>query len=145
MRVYDELAKLQKLFFDSYLTKEDLVKQYKKIHQQQLSFLKAAKHSHDPTIQTIYSLICSLHLLRFRCNDLYVFEICAEEMKALQTTSIKFLQTPTPQAADDFLSAIHAFETIFSNTLNIVARDPFIFEFFIQDLYALHGVTYDKG
>lgn len=163
---YGALARLQKSFFDSYFEQDNLAKHYQLLHKRQIDFFKSCqrvtrilkKHSDFQCelnkIEAMHNIICSLHLLRFRCNDFSVFEICAEEMRTLQVTLTMLLlnmakegdqQHSVKMYADRFLSAIGAFESIGAHTLCLVASDPEIFEFFIQDLYALYYLTVDPS
>lgn len=151
---YYALTLLHQSFFGSYLKQENLTKQYKKLYQQQIKFIKAlqtARHYSDDKftlvkIENLHEVICSLHLLRFRFNEFALFEVCFKEMQDLQKTSTILLQKMTKKIFDtsvhldtnEFMNAISAFENLYSNTLQVVARDPSVFQFFIQDLYALH-------
>lgn len=161
---YAVLAKLQKSFFDSYLKQENLIKQYRLLYKQQIRFLNAFQHAHylikedvkDEAelvkIKRLHEVICSLHLLRFRFNEFSSFEICAQEMQSLQHTSTALLFKMSRkmstkyiiQENDNFLLSIQAFETIYSNTLQVISRDPSIFQFFIQDLYVFEMLIMDN-
>lgn len=162
---YIALAKLQKLFFDNYLKNESLMMQYYPLYKQKIRFLAALQHAsyllNDDLrekckliqIERLYEVICSLHLLRFRFTEFSSFEVCAQEMESLQKTSTavllnmpkKLLGKSIEKETHDFLNSIHAFETIYSNTLQVISRDPIIFQFFIQDLYALQTLIVDQA
>ncbi len=152
---YHALAMLHQAFFESYLTQESLIKQSKKLYQQQVKFIKALRAARSMikndslvNIEKLHEVICSLHLLRFRFNEFALFEVCFQEMQDLQKTSTILLRKMARKIFDvsqhletnEFLNAIRAFENLYSNTLQVVARDPRVFQFFIQDLYALHNL-----
>lgn len=160
---YVILAVLQKLFFDNYLKQETILKQYKTLNRQHRKFYQCLKKARLLTtkipsekflydhIEQLHDIICAMHLLRFRVNDLSLFEICAQEMFSLQKTSVALLkkcgqQVTLENELKNFLNAIEAFESINTHTLKIVARDPVVFLFFLQDLYAFHqwGCHYEK-
>jgi len=152
---YHALISLHQSFFGSYLKQDNLITQSKKLYQKQVKFIKACQtarhycHSLEngrkalAKIENLHEVICSLHLLRYRFNEFALFEVCFNEMQELQKTSTALLykMTRDPDAgldATEFMNAIHAFENLYSSTLQVVARDPSVFQFFIQDLYALH-------
>jgi hypothetical protein len=99
-------------------------------------------------LENLHEIICSLHLLRFRFNEFALFEVCFREMQSLKRTSTILLHKMTKKIfnrnvcldTNEFINAIHAFENLYSNTLQVVARDPSVFQFFIQDLYALQAL-----
>jgi hypothetical protein len=151
-KAYNALAKLQQAFFNSYLTQESLPNQYKQIHKKTLRFFHALQSMRNITkkndelsrVESIYGILCSLHLLRFRFNQPALLEVCAQEMKKLQEISVIFLRkqsnkkTSLKVEADNFLSAIYAFETVCNHTLSIVIPDSLMLDYFTQELYALH-------
>ncbi len=154
---YYALAILHQLFFDSYLKQESVTKQSKKLFQKQVTFTKALQRSRHiikndtkamcalVKVEKLHEVVCSLHLLRFRFNEFALFEVCHQEMQHLQKTSMFLFRNMTKKIFDsnvaieasEFMAAISAFENLYSNTLQVVARDPSVFQFFIQDLYAL--------
>lgn len=155
-----EMIKIQNVYFDSYLKEDFLSKKYvyaRILHKRTMSFFRAIQHAREliqkdlnytvmlSKIECLYEVICSTHLLRYRVNEYSVFEICARELRGLEKTSSEllthlaksFFEKNVIVKIDDYLDAIHSFETIYNHTLQVVVRDPVVFLFFIQDLYAL--------
>jgi hypothetical protein len=97
-------------------------------------------------LETLYEIIFSLHLLRFRIADYSVFEIPRSELSELQNqiaTSLKALGKAvlTNNYVGDaalFLESIQTLETLYQHTLKILLPNPLPFWFFIQDLYHLN-------
>ncbi len=92
----------------------------------------------------LYEIVFSLHLLRYRVQDYALFEICARELRTIQNISTHLLNQLGKSffhrsliSTDHLLQQIHAFESLYQHTLKIIVRDPIVFIFFIQDLYAL--------
>jgi hypothetical protein len=142
------------------LTQDLLVKRSHKIYQKHARFLKFLQHARFLTndtelllVERLHEVICSLHLLRFHFAEFALFEVCFQEMQNLQKTSQSLLeqlkkQITSPNAALDdseFINAIHYFENLYSNTLQVVARDSQVFLFFMQDLYVLRNLAVDKA
>jgi hypothetical protein len=154
------LADLQQAFFVNYL-KKDYIKQ-RKYYQNDLNkrsktfFLNMTKTSdaikHYSQFKDIFSkinhlseIIFSLNQLRFRVVDYTTFKVCIQEMQNIE----KFSNMMIIQLANYFFKkisievnvfedTIHQFENIYNRALQIVAIDPLVFMFFIQDLYALN-------
>lgn len=152
------LAKVQNAQFAAYLRQDYLIQQasYANIlnHQRQ-NFLKKIQYARKlvqynekfsaifSKIENLYEIICSLHLLKFRVNEYSVFEISKREMQGIEKASTNLLITVAKNKKIDtaeLLDEIHLFETLFNRTLQIVVRDPVVFLFFIQDLYAFNSV-----
>ncbi len=143
-KLLSQLVKLNESFFDGYVKQDSLVKQYKTLYSKHMKFIKTLHGArkiagHElAKIENLHDIICSLHLLRFHFNEFALFEVCFQEMQVLKKTSTQLLYDRNTHLANEFMNAIHAFETLYHNTLQVVARDPRVFQFFIQDLYALH-------
>ena len=127
-----KLAKLQIVLFSSYFSQ---INNEKKIHQQRIRVAKVIQKRLE--LMPIVDIIFSLNQLRHRVTDVSIYEICARELKEIEKTSINFL-LKGELFSEIFLKKIHEFEAIYNNTLRVVAPDPMIFLFFIQDLYAFH-------
>lgn len=155
VKAYDNLIALNHAFFDSYLTQDLLIKQSYKLYQKQTQWMKSLQHARCLNkeqdvvfVEKLHEVICSLHLLRFHFAEFALFEVCFQEMQSLQKTSQALLKQLKKRAKDprvsldvsQFNNAIYHFENLYSNTLQVVARDPQVFQFFIQDLYALHDL-----
>lgn len=152
------LAKLQVTLFDFYIKRHWMARYpayEKKLYHQRMTLLHRLQHLRRVTnnkkdkkimngIEHLHEIICSLHQLRFRVSDYSIFEICDREMTALQkTTRLVLLQlskTSSMQTAV-VLEKIHAFEAIYHRALHVVAPDPIVFLFFIQNLYAFYDET----
>jgi hypothetical protein len=154
----DAIAVLNNAFFDGYIKREDLIKQSYNLYHKQVKVIKAFQHvrylvNNDDVfgnalihIEHLHEVVCSLHLLRFRFDEFALFEVCFHEMQNLKKTSTilfykikrKNQSESISRAAEEFEGAIQAFENLYGNTLQVVARDPMGFQFFIQDLYVLH-------
>jgi hypothetical protein len=153
------LAKLQQAFFVNYLRK-DYIK-YQLRYQKYLN-IKSKFFFHtiikaggliNPNsrywhvfckINHLSEIVFSLNQLRFRVADYATFKICARELEEIEKFSILiFLQLSnlfckkSKLDISEFEEKIHNFEGIYNRTLQIVSMDPFVFMFFIQDLYAL--------
>lgn len=159
-KVFFALAKLQEAFFYAYL-KEDFLKNqpaYAKLFfKRRIAFFLALKKARDRTkrstkfkpmiglFEHLYEILFSMHLLRYRVQDYTIFEICAREFKAISKISTHLLNELGKSlfshrsliSTDHLLQNIHTLESVYQHTLKIIVRDPIIFIFFIQDLYAL--------
>jgi hypothetical protein len=154
------LAHLQHAFFVNYLRK-DYIKHpldyQKTLNIKSKFFFRAIIKAHrlvGPNsqfwpifckINHVSEIVFSLNQLRFRVNDYTTFKICARELQEIETVSMWiFLQLSRlffkkiNLDMSGFEEKIHHFEGIYNRTLQIVSIDPFVFMFFIQDLYALY-------
>jgi len=151
------LAELQNILFQFYLDKQyqidpasfEIKLFYKK--KQYFSAMQRARHYFKTPaekkiltcIERLSDALFSLHQLRFRLNDLTLYTMCTLELTALARDISKLLlgfavHNTQAMALENFLTHIHAFETIAHRTLNVIVKDPMIFLFFIQDLYAVY-------
>lgn len=158
---FHALAKLQHILFSFYV-KKDFIKNYpeyeKILYAERLRLLNALQTlrkqititpSLKKTVNEIehfYEIIFSLHQLRFRVEDYSIFEMCQGEMAALEHHSVRLLNQLgktysstiiTPQL-ENFLESIHAFENVYNRIIQVIAPNPMVFLFFIQNLYAFH-------
>lgn len=135
-RALRELAQLQQLLCSSYFVQEDNDKQ---VHQQRIRTLSAIRKNteHVGILNHVVDIIFSLNQLRHRIKDFSIFEVCARELNDIANTSVAFIQDASKFSAI-FEEKIHHFETLYNNTLRVVAPDPLVFLFFIHDLYALY-------
>jgi hypothetical protein len=135
-RALREIAKLQQLLCSSYFVQENNDKQ---VHQQRIRVLSTIRKNkcHVDELNHIADIIFSLNQLRHRIKDFSIFEVCSRELNDIASTSVAFIQDAVKFSAI-FSEKIHQFETLYHNTLRVVAPDPLVFLFFIQDLYALH-------
>lgn len=164
------LAKLQRAYFACYLQPNYLVKQtdYEKEMQKRrlillqcMSKAKQLLHSENVSeemvsyfykINRLSEIIFSLNLLRFRVQDRAIFELCQDEMQVLADKFIRALENLAENIIKDRVitgstelqEAIDCFEAISNRTLQVVSREPLVFSFFIQDLYALQGELNEK-
>ena len=161
------LANYQRLLFFAYLKKDYLTKriQYeKKLFKARMQLLKvfqaARKFKKDSLEEVVFlkiehlaEIIFSLHQLRLRVDDYSVFIFCAPEMARLQQVITQLLLKASQCilkshqwiAADILLDQIHAFEAIYNKTLQVISKEPIIFLFFIQDLYAFYDELLSLG
>jgi hypothetical protein len=127
------LNKKSKLFFSAMLNTSNAVQHFSAAKD---IFLK---------INHLSEIIFSLNQLRFRVEDYTTFKVCAQEMQAIEASSIALFR----QLAKGFFQKIemdfnvfeeriHAFENLYNRALQIVSTDPLVFMFFIQDLYVLN-------
>lgn len=153
------LAKVQSILFKAYLKPDYLSKQvrYAKIlHKQRAAYFRAvnkarlrikdySKYRHFCLgLDCLYEIICSLHLLRYRVNEYSLFEICQPEMQGLEEASTNlliklsksFFYKHISLNTNDLSEKITAFEGLHRRTLQIAARDPIVFLFFLQDMYS---------
>lgn len=153
-RCFKVLGELQKNLFDGYLRSDFIAKQLrytKKLFNTRRRYLLAISHARKVfhadiapvlVIEHLSQILYSLHQLRYRVEDYTTFSVCKRELLALESTSLAVLYTRSKEdrlaQLERFLDAIHEFEGIYNKALQIVARDPIVFLFFIQDLYALH-------
>ena len=96
-------------------------------------------------INHLSEIIFSLNQLRFRVHDYTTFKVCILEMQEIEKYSVMSIIElanccfkKTSIHLSQFEDKIHQFENIYNRALQIVAIDPLVFMFFIQDLYALH-------
>jgi len=94
-------------------------------------------------IDHLSEIIFSLNQLRFRVVDYTTFKVCAQEMQEIEKFSIMMIIQlanfkNSSVELPIFEEKIHQFENIYNRALQIVAIDPLVFMFFIQDLYALN-------
>ena len=156
---FDALAKVQNALFIPYLDQDYLLHQsyYNKlINTKRRHFLRKTQHARQlvkknekyqavfSKIENLYEIICSLHLLLFRVDEYAIFDICRREMQGIEKESTNLLLALAKNQPIDtqlLFNEVHLFETLFERTLQIVVRDPNIFLFFIQDLYAFNTVV----
>ncbi len=149
----NKLADLQATVLDNYIHIDSALNIYEYeeyLHRQSYAVLRLLKKSHTLTsnisdqLSRIHEIILSLGNLRFRIKDRSTFEICANEVKAISQALNSLLHKIAKQkeSSADFKEltlAIQGFESIYQNTLQVVAADPLAFLFFIQDLFALQN------
>lgn len=159
-RCLRDLAEIQFYYFNYYFptTRLDQTTHEKKIFRITKRFfltLNDARNSikNDTTvlssIERLYEIVCSSHLIRLRVSEKVLFDICSNELRYLQKNScslwLKLAARSFSKKMDIdtsvFFESIQAFETIYERTLQIIVREPNVFLFFIQDLYALQDVT----
>lgn len=146
------LATLQRQLFYCYL-KKDFVKRplyyTKKLDRTRFAVLRATQKARSrmsakmvDSIEQLAEIIYSIHQLRYRIDDYTIFKVCQRELIALNNTSIAALRASDRLTRstylDALLDAIHEFEGLYNRTLQVVANEPIVFLFFIQDWYALH-------
>ncbi|HEX2548265.1 MAG TPA: hypothetical protein VHM20_00440 [Gammaproteobacteria bacterium] len=150
------LAKLNEFFFYAYLKTDFLENeaQYAKIFVenrknffQAMQKVRALNADHADLVQLLeqlYENIFSLHLLRFRVKDYTIFAVCRQDLQNIQVLTTKLLlqlgksfSHPALIATDHLISQIHELESVYHRTLKVLAPDPSIFLFFIQDLLTL--------
>lgn len=160
LQCFNILADLQQLLFYCYIKPDFIAKQAKytkqlfKVRYHYLQrFQKARRlilpNSHQDyaqfqKIEKISEIIFSLHQLRYRVEDYTTFKLCKKELLAIANTSVSVLRARNTIQYDHLLAAFYAavqeFSGLYERTLQVVARNPIVFLFFIQDLYALHDI-----
>ena len=155
---FRQLATLQKILFSCYFKKDYFSNQFldeKKVHYQRRRVSRLMRKSDFvfDKVDSLYEIIFSIHQLRYRVKDYATFEICARELKKIEQTSIillKKLAAKKSVLSEEVMltDAIHSFEEIYNTTLRVIAQDPIVFLFFIQDLFAfqdeIHSLSVTK-
>jgi len=159
------LVKLQEIIFTIYLKRDYADRHYfyeKEIHEKQQEVLRASHQckillklflaAHRIFFQTIVKRLEVLHetmlalsLLRYRLKDYATLAVGEAELKNVLSASILSFQNAEytikkeGHLIDNTLleGAIHAYENIYHDVLRVVAKDPVIFLFFINNLYSL--------
>lgn len=93
-------------------------------------------------LQNIYTVLIAVSALRWQVSDHNVFVICSDELKALQK-NINALLTGSNDISV-FENTILAFEANFQKVLQVTAREPVVFLFFISNLQFLAKHLADK-
>lgn len=163
---FKALNKLQIIVFTCYLSKEYAINQSfyeKKMHKARTRLLRAMKkirhvEKKDTAVnlaklENLYEIIFSLNTLKLRVTDHATFEVCEMEFKKLSeclTNALNhinlFLEKekhPERHMLGDTAKVLgrlshqtDALEELYRSTLQVVAKDPIFFLFFIQDLMA---------
>ena len=143
---FRQLAKLQKILFSCYFKKNyfsNRSSDEKKVHYQKQCVSRLMRKSEFvfDKLEHLYEIIFSIHQLRYRIKDYSTLEICASELKKIEQASIILLKKLAAKKSISsegvaLTDAIHSFEQIYNTVLRVVAQDPIVFLFFIQDLYA---------
>lgn len=159
------LARLQHAYFACYSQRDYLTKQsgYEKaIYKKRSKWLSSVSRTRFllnknkkvsaewsvifSRVEHLSEIVFSLNQLRFRVSEYAIYEICSFEMQALDKTSraafkdaakiLMWNKNAIPPL--ELLESIHSFEAISNRVLRVASREPIVFLFFIQDLYALN-------
>ena len=106
----------------------------KRLRAQEVSCLNSFAH--------LYEIFFALENLNTRVKDPTIFEVAEREFKDLSFSlsnafSLLGHKKSAEEALQVFSTSIENFEAMYSDALQIVAPDPLVFLFFIQDLLAL--------
>lgn len=139
------LDALQKIFFSCYLQRdyaENYFEYEKLIHEESDRFLHP-----DNRFLMLYEIILCLGALRYRTKEYSLLEPLQTEFSAITgaiTSCLKQLRLAIKKNKaisidlTQLLSGIQALENLYQHVLQVLAKDPIVFLFFIYDLYALH-------
>jgi hypothetical protein len=128
--------------FNIYL-RRDYVEQHliyeKEIYQlnQQFFYYKKDLRGQHPAVDIIFEIIMSLGGLRYRIKDYATLEIINDELKDV-SYALQEKLTQQPDASTDLLMvSIAKLEEAYRSTLQVAAKEPRMFLFFISNLKAL--------
>jgi len=136
------LNELQKNIFDIYI-KRDYVEHHlqreRLLYEKNLAILKIfqrLREEKNPLLslyEQSYEVMLDLGLLRYRVQEAAVLEMCYQEFA--QISAAISISLETLQISPALESHIFAFETLYQNTLNVVAKFPIVFAIFIENLF----------
>ncbi len=160
---FKTLDALQKIIFDFYIQKNDsrdpaLHEQH--LHKARIALLSAMKkirlgmaqteHKNLEKFENLYEIVFSLNTLKLRIPDYTTFEVCETEFKKISDSLSELLQhfrnclknknvtlDSTAKMLGKLSNTIDRLEELYRGTLQVIAKDPTLFLFFLQDLIAL--------
>lgn len=142
--IYREFNYFQEIIFMIYLNRDYVERHYfyeKQLHQLRLTiFSKILKHP-ATHLDIFFEILTSLGNLRYRIKDLSILEVCELELRNIsKNLSILLTQKKCSEKNDtNFLNSIHAFESMYRKTLQVVVQEPLDLLIFIQNLFDLHA------
>jgi len=86
-------------------------------------------------IELMNEMMITLANLRYRVKDFSTFEVCEKELShilAALIQALKQLRKKAPVVVNE--KVISDFETIYSNTLQLITNEPYVFLIFISNL-----------
>jgi|SRR5579872_2227269 len=165
IKYFNALNQLQKIIFSCFFKQDYIVNYYfyeQKIHKARLKLFRAIKKirglatKDNPVnlakLENLYEIIFSLDTLKLRVADHATFEMCEMEFKKLSaclSNTLEYInlfldkQQHVHSDLDNIAKMmgklshqIDALEELYRSTLQVVAKDPIFFLFFVQDLMA---------
>jgi hypothetical protein len=160
---FGRLSQLNRAIFSCFISRDYPQKHYlydKELHKKRADFLFAITKAREAglklrngqfslildQVENLYEMILSLGILLHRVGDHTTFEVASVEFTALAVSiadcfqmledKIQYPHSPT-RMDESFTEAIFQLEEINRSALQVVAREPIVFMFFINDLNEL--------
>lgn len=128
--LYERRLNLEKQQLNNILKYLSHLSCYIKNPEKKDNFEKCLTH-----LRNIYAALLNVSQLRWQVSDHSIFRICSDELKFIQANiNAVMFQTKNISALKD---AIQRFEGIFQKVLQVTAREPVVFLFFIDSLQSL--------